>query len=226
MLLGRKAMTNLDSILKSRDLAYKGLSSQRYSFSSSNVWMWELEYKESWVPKNWCWTVVLERLFRVPWTARRSNQSIPKEIGPEYSLEGVMLKLKLQYSGHLMWRTVSLEKTPWCWERLKAEEKGMTEDEIVWHHLLDGHKFEQAPGAGDGQGSLVCCSSWGRKASDTTEQLNWLTDWLTYIQWNTTDIKRNKIGSFVEMWMDPETFTQSKVSQKNKYHILMHTCAI
>ena len=74
--------------------------------------MWELDYKEGWVPKNWCfWTVVLRRLLRVPWTARRSNQSILKEISPEYSLERMMLKLKLQYFGHLMWRTDLLEKT-------------------------------------------------------------------------------------------------------------------
>ena len=74
--------------------------------------MWELDYKESWVQKNWCfWTVVLEKTLRVPWTARRSNLSILKEISPEYSLEGLMLKLKLQYFGHLMWRTDSLEKT-------------------------------------------------------------------------------------------------------------------
>ena len=74
--------------------------------------MWDLDYKESWVPKNWCfWTVVLRRLLRVPWTARRPNQSILKKISPEYSLEGLMLKLKLQYSGHLIWRTESLENT-------------------------------------------------------------------------------------------------------------------
>ena len=79
---------------------------------SSCVWMWELDYKESWAIKNWYfWTVVLRRLLRVPWTARRSNQSILKEISPEYSLEGLMLKLKLQYFGHLMWRADSLEKT-------------------------------------------------------------------------------------------------------------------
>jgi len=75
--------------------------------------MWELDYKESWMPKNWYfWTGVWRRLLRVPWTARRSNQSIQKEISPENSLEGLMLKLKLQYFGHLMWRTGSLEKTP------------------------------------------------------------------------------------------------------------------
>ena len=94
-------------------VANKGLSSQSYGFSSSHEWMWELDYKESWAPKNWCfWTLVLEKtLKRVPWTARRSNQYIPKEICPEYSWEGLMLKLKLQYFGNLMWRNDSLEKT-------------------------------------------------------------------------------------------------------------------
>ena len=113
LLLGRKVMTNLDSIFKSRDyFVNKGPSSQSYGFSSSHVWMWELDYKESWALKNWwfelwCW----RRLLRVPWTARQSNQSILKEISPGCSLEGLMLKLKLQYFGHLMWRTDSLEKT-------------------------------------------------------------------------------------------------------------------
>ena len=92
--------------------ADKGPSSQSYGFSSSHVWMWELDHKESWVLKNWCfWTVVLKRLLRVPWTARRSNQSILKDISPEYSLEGLMLKLELQNFGHLMQRTDSFEKT-------------------------------------------------------------------------------------------------------------------
>src|SRR5574341_466148 len=113
LLLGRKVMTNLDSILKSRDyFANKGPSSQGYGFSSGHVW------SESWTVKKaecqrigafelWCW----RRLLRVPWTARRANWSILKEISPEYSLEGLMLKLKLQYFGHLMRRTDSFEKT-------------------------------------------------------------------------------------------------------------------
>ena len=90
----------------------KCLFSQSYGFSSSHVWMWELDYKESWAPKNWrFWTWCWRRLLRVPWTARRSNQSIVKEISPGCSLEGLMFKLKLQYFGHLMWRTDSFEKT-------------------------------------------------------------------------------------------------------------------
>ena len=101
----------------------------------------------------------------VPWTARRPNQSILKEINPEYSLEGLMLRLKLQYFGHLIRR-----KDSDAWKDWRREEKGMTEDEMVgWHHQLDGHEFEQALGVGDGQKSLACCSPWGHKELDTTE---------------------------------------------------------
>ena len=92
--------------------ANKGPSSQGYGFSSGHVWMWELDYKESWAPKNWCfWMWCWRRLLRVPWTARWFHQSILKEISPEYSLEGLMLKLKLQYFGHLMRGADSFEKT-------------------------------------------------------------------------------------------------------------------
>ena len=111
---------------------------------------------------------------RDPWTARRSKQSILKEISPEYSLEGLMLKLKLPYFSHLMRRADSFEKALMLGKIEDGEgEKGMTEDEMVgWHHQLDGHEFEQALGVGDGQESLACCSPWGHKESDTTEQLN------------------------------------------------------
>ena len=116
----------------------------------------------------WCW----RRLLRVPWTARRSNQSILKEISPEYSLEGLMLKLKLQYFGYLMWRTDSLGKDPDAGKDWRWEEKGTTEDEMVrWHHRLNGHEFEQVPGDGEGQGRLAYDSPWGPKEWDTTERL-------------------------------------------------------
>ena len=107
---------------------------------------------------------------RVPWTARRSNQSILKEISPGISLEALMLKLKLQYFGHLMPRSDSLEKTLMLGGIAGQEEKGTTEDETAgWHHRLDGHEFGWAPGDGDGQGGLGCCDSWGHKESDMTE---------------------------------------------------------
>ena len=109
---------------------------------------------------------------RVPWTARRSNQSILKEISPGISLERMMLKLKLQYFGHHMRRVDSLEKTD-SGRDWGQEEKGTTENEIVeWHHRLNGHEFGYTLGAGDGQGSLACCSPWAHKELDTSEQLN------------------------------------------------------
>ena len=137
---------------------------------------WTLKKAERWridAFELWCW----RRLLRVPWTARRSNQSILKEISPGCSLEGLMLKLKLQYFGHLMRRVDSLEKTDdgrdWG-----QEEKGTTEDEMAgWRHRLDGYEFEWTPGAGDGQGGLACWDSWVAKSriqlSNWTE-LNWI----------------------------------------------------
>ena len=117
----------------------------------------------------WCW----RSLLRVPWTVRRSNQSILKEISPECSSEGLRLKLKLQYFGHLMQRVHSLEKTD-AGRDWGQEEKGTTEDEMAgWHHRLDGREFGWTPGVGNGQGGLACCNSWGLKQSDMTERLNW-----------------------------------------------------
>ena len=110
---------------------------------------------------------------RVPWTASRSNQSILKEISPEYSLERLTLKLKLQYFGHLMQRMDLFEKTLMLGKIEGRRRRGTTEDEMVgWHHQLDGQEFGYTPGVGDGQGGLECCDSWGRKELDTTEQLN------------------------------------------------------
>ena len=106
---------------------------------------------------------------RVPWTARRSNQSILKEISPEYSLEGLMLKLRLQYLSHLMQRTDSLEKTLMLGKIEGKRRRGQEEDEMVgWHHQLNGHEFEQALGNGERQGSLACCSPWCQKELDMT----------------------------------------------------------
>ena len=112
---------------------------------------------------------MLENTLEIPWTAKRSNQSILKEINPEYSLEGLMLKLKLQYFGHLMKRANSLERTLMLGKIEGRRRSGATEDEMVgWHHRLNRYEFGQTPGDGKGQGSLVYCSSWGHKESDTT----------------------------------------------------------
>ena len=161
LLLGRKAMTNLETILKSREVTLP----TKVHLVKAMVFPVVMYGCESWTIKKaehrridafelCCW----RRLLRGLWTARRSNQSILKEISPEYSLEGPMVKLKLQYSGHLM-RTDSLEKTLMLGKIEGEEEKGMIEDEMVeWHHQVDGHELGQTSGDGEGQGSLACCS--------------------------------------------------------------------
>ena len=113
----------------------------------------------------WHW----RRLLRVLRTARRSNQSILKEINLEYSLGGLMLRQKPQYFGHLMWRANSLEKTLMLGKTEGRRRRGQHAWMVGWHHWLNGHEFEQALGDGEGQGSLACCSPWGRKELDTTE---------------------------------------------------------
>ena len=157
--------------------ANKGPSSQGYGFSSGHVWMWELDCEEGWAPKNWCfWTVVWRRLLRVPWTSRRSNQSILK-ISPGISLEGMMLKLKPEYFGHLMRRADSLEKT-----LMLGGIRGRRRRGQQWMRGLDGitdlmdmSLSELREMVMDKEG-LACCDSWGCKESDMTEQLNW-TEW-------------------------------------------------
>ena len=147
-------------------IAKKGPSSQSYGFSSSHVWMWELDYKKAERRRVdafelWCW----RRLLRVPWTARRSNQSILKEISPTYPLEGLMLKLKLQYFGHLMQRA-DAEKRPWCCERLRTGGEGDNRGWDGWMALSTQWIIVKII-------SIRICDSWGRKESDTPEWLNW-----------------------------------------------------
>ena len=136
--------------------------------------MWELDYKESQALKNWCfWTVMLEKTLESHLDCKEIQPFNPKGISSEYSLEGLMLKLKLQYCGHLVWRVYSLEKTLMLGKIEGRKRRGRQNEMVRWHHQVDGHEFEQAPGVGDGQGSLACCTLWGHKKSDTTERLNW-----------------------------------------------------
>ena len=152
LLLGRKVMINLDSILKSRDITLLTkvhlVKAMVFPVVMYGCDSWTIKKAEQWridAFELWCWT----RLLRVPWTARRSSQSILKEISPEYSLEGLMLKLKLQYFGHLMERVNSLEKTMMLGKiegRRRGRQKTRWLDGIT--DLMD--EFEQAPGVGDG----------------------------------------------------------------------------
>ena len=173
IIIGRKAMTNLESILKSRDI---NLPSKEHLVKAM-VFPVVMYGCESWTVKKAehqridafelrCW----RRLLRVHWTARRSNQSILKEISPDWRdwCWGWSFNTLATWCEELThW------KTPWCWERLKTGEEGATEDEMVGcHHWLGGREFEQLLGDSEGQGSLACYSPWGHKESDTTEWLN------------------------------------------------------
>ena len=175
LLLGRKAVTNLDSILKSRDTTLPTkvhiVKAMVFPVVMYGCESWAIKKAGSWrivAFELWCW----RRLLRVPWTEKRSNQSILKKINPDYSLEGLNLKLKLQYFGHLMQSRLT-GKDHDAGKDWRQEEKGMTEDEMVgWHHQLNGLESEQIAGDGEGQGSLECCSPWGHKELDMTEWLN------------------------------------------------------
>ena len=145
----------------------KGLYSQSYDFSSSPVWLWQFHHKKM---------LRTEELMLlncgvgedtwVPWTKRRSYQSILKEINPVYSLEGLMLKLQYFDSWY---EELNHGKRLWCWERLRAREQWETKDEMLgWHHQLDGCEFEQTLGDSEEQASLGCCSPWDRRESDMT----------------------------------------------------------
>ena len=172
----RKVMTNLNSILKSRDIALSPKSSsQSYGFSSSHVWMWDLDYKESWVLKNWCfWTMVLEKILENPLDCKEIQPVHPKGdqswvfIGRTDVEAETPILWPPDVKSWLTWKDPDAGKD-WRWE-----EKGTTEDEMVgWHHRFNGHWFEQALWVGDGQGILACCSPLQRVRHDWVTELKW-----------------------------------------------------
>ena len=178
LFLGRKSVTNLHSMLKSRDIPFfiKGLSSQSYGFSNSHVWVWELDYKESWAPKNWCfWTVVLEKTLESPLDCKDM-----KPVNPKENQSWIFVLKDWCWSWHSNTLTTWCEelthlKRPWYWQRLKAG----VGDNRGWDgwmaSLTQWPEFEQAPWVGDGQGSLVCCKSMGsqRVRDEWVTELNW-----------------------------------------------------
>ena len=176
-------MTNLGSILKIRDITLltKCLSSQSYGFSSSHVWMWELDHKEGWTPKDWYfWAVVLEKTLESPLDCKET-----KPVNPKGNQSWMFIgRTDAEAEASILWppdaKSQFIRKDSDTGKDWRREEKGMTEDEMVgWHHQLHEHEFEQALGDGEGQGSLACCSLWGHKESHgwATEQQAEVLTW-------------------------------------------------
>jgi len=162
LLLGRKGMTNLDSISKSKhNFTDNGPSSQSYGFSSSRVWMWELDHKESWVPKNRCFRTVMLKTLESPLDWKDIK---PVNANGNQSWR-VIERTDVEIETPILWppdaKNWLTGKDPDAWKDWRQEEQGMTEDKMVgWHDQLNGHEFEQSLWVGDGQGSLAFCSPW------------------------------------------------------------------
>ena len=159
LLLERKTMTNLDRVSRSRDITLP----TKLWFSNSHVWMWELDHKENWEPKNWCFQfVVLEKTFE-----RHLDSKEIKPVNPKGNQPWIFIR-RTDAEATILWppdtKSQLIGKDPYAEENWGQEEKGTTEDEMVgWHHRLNGHGFVWTPGAGDGQGGLACCGSWVHK---------------------------------------------------------------
>ena len=182
-------MTNLDSIFKSRDITLptKVRLTQDDGFSSGHVWMWELDCEESWASKNWCfWTVVLEKTLESPLDYKKIQPVHSKGDQPWvfFGRNDAKAETPVLWPPHAKsWLTGKDSDAGKDWGQ---EEKGTTEDEMAgWYHWLNGHESEWTPRVGDGQGDLACWDSWGRKESDTTEQLNRteLNWYIKYFPW-------------------------------------------
>ena len=174
LLFGRKAMTNLDSVLKNRDITLPTkVHLVSHGFSSSHIWMWELDHKKDWAPKNWCfWTVVLEKTLESPLDCKKI-----KPVHPKGNQSWIFIgRTDAEAETPILWppdaKNWLIWKDPDAGRDWRQKEKETTKDEIVgWHHQLNGHEFEQALGDNEGQGSLACFSLWAHKELDTTEQL-------------------------------------------------------
>ena len=173
------------------------------------VWMWELDYKESWVPKNWCfWTVVLEKTLESPLDCKEI-----KQVNPKGNQSWIFIgRIDAETEAPIFWppdvKSWLIRKDPDSRQDWRQEEKGTTKDEMAgWHHWLDGHEFRWTPEVGDGQGGLACCNSRGRKESDTTERPNW------------TELKREP-GRFYIVWALKSLWMVIAASK------LKHTCSL
>ena len=242
LLLGRKVMTNLDSILKSRDITLptkvhlvKAMVFPVVMYGCKHWTVKKAEHRKIDAFELWCW----RRPLRVPW-------SVPQDLsplgwtGPKGDQSWVFIgKTDAEAETPVLWpphgKSWLIGKYPDAGRDWGQEEKGMTENEVVgWHHWLDGHEFEQTPGVGDGQGGLACCNSWGRKESDTTEQLNGLTDWLHFdimcdIKSNGVKLLKVRNSHIFKVWEEQllademflsETFSKAMLTELQGYAVL------
>ena len=205
----------------------KGPSSQGYGFSSGHVWMWELDCEESWAPKNWCfWTVVLEKTLE--------SLLDCKEIQPVHSKRDQSWlffgRNDAEADTPVLWpphaKSWLIGKDPDAGRDCGQEEKGMTEDEMAgWHHQLDGRESEWTPRVGDGQGGLLCRSSWGRKESYMTERLNW-TDWYIAIQYTSGKLFYKNVRMSISLLKFPLilqlNLSFSKPTLQNIWRVKLH----
>ena len=159
--------------------ANKGQSSQSCGFSSSHVWVWQLDHKESWASKNWFfWTVLLEKTLEGP-----SDSRVIQPVNPKGNQPCIFIgRIDAEAEDPILWpldaKSWLIWKDPDAGKDWRLEEKGMTEDDMVgWHHQLNGHESEWTPGVGDGQGGLACCHSWGRKESELNLSLPFILFW-------------------------------------------------
>ena len=216
LLIGRKAMTNLDSILTAETLLCQQRSTQSYGFSSGHVWIWELDYKASWVPKNWhFWIVVLEKTLESPLDCKEI-----KPVNPQGNQPWIFIgRTDAEAEAPILWppdtKNWLAGKDPDAGKDWRQKEKTTTGGRWLdqWlDHWLDGHEFEQAPGVGYGQGCLVCCSPWGCKELGMTEWLNWTK----MGEWQQTLEIKETLQAIIKLSTNSSAFCLHNVTILNK----------
>ena len=216
--MARKLWHPRQSVKKQRHhFANKGPYSQVCSLSISQVWMWELDHKEGGELKNWCFLAVrLRKTFESPMDSKEMKPINLKEINSEFLLEGLMLKPKFQYFGHLIQTINSFEK-PWCWERQKTKGEESEDEMTGWHYWCNGHELGRTLGDGEGQGGLVCCSPWSGIESVGTGRMNNKTTRRKAVKWHKSSFCGQNWWGWIDSFNDHKIFCAKLVHPKIKW---------